>query len=106
MDKFRDVTETSFGWSAQDQRTKLLLPEVAASIRARATKDTAPRGTSRCKACGSLIGKGMSRNVFHWLSSFGWSGPSFVHASTDDCTKVEIWDAHQTAQYHAAKVGL
>src|ERR1035438_9103429 len=106
MDKFRDIRETSFGWSAEDQKTKLLLPEVTALIRARATGDTAPRGTSRCKACGSLIDKGMSRVVFHWLSSFGWSGPSFVHAKGEDCTKVEIWDAHQVARYHAAKVGL
>lgn len=104
MDKFLDVTETSFGWSAQDQKTKLLFPEVTESIRARATRETAPSGKSKCKACGSLISKGTSRSVFHWLSSFGWTGPNFVHAKAEDCTNVEIWDAHQTAQYHAAQV--
>lgn len=104
MDKFLDVTETSFGWSAQDQKTRLLLPEVTAFIRARATKDTAPRGTSKCKACGSLINKGMSRTVFHWMTSFGGKGPGFVHAKAEDCSKVEIWDAQQLAQYHVAQV--
>ena len=104
MEKFLDVTETSFGWSAQDQKTELLFPGVTASIRARATQDVATRDSSKCKACGSLISKGMSRSVFRWLSSFGWSGLSFVHAKAEDCTKVEIWDAQQKARYHAAQV--
>src|SRR5438132_13549563 len=101
MEKFKEVRESSFGWSAEDQKTRLLFPEVTASIRARATQDMALRGTSRCRACGSVISKGMSRCVFRWLSVHGWSGPSFVHANAEDCNKVEIWDAHQTAQHHA-----
>ena len=49
----------------------------------------------------------MSRSVFHWLTSFGWSVPSFVHARAEGLHKhLEIWDAHQMARYHAAKVGL
>lgn len=106
MEKFADVRETSFGWSAQDQETRLLFPEIATSIRSRATTEMATRGTSKCKACGSLISKGMQRCVFKYLNDFGWSPPSFVHARPEDCSKVEIWDAHQVARFHAAKVGL
>lgn len=99
MEKFKDIHEYSFGWSAQDHETRLLLPEVVATIRTRATKDTAPRGTSKCKACGSRINKGMQRCVFQWLNNFGWSGPSFVHAKVEDCPTVEVCDEQQQAQF-------
>jgi hypothetical protein len=106
MEKFADITARRFGWSAQDQKIRLLLPEITTSIRARAATEMATRGTSKCKACGSLISKGMQRCVFKYLNDFGWSPPSFVHARAEDCTQVEIWDAHQVARFHAAKVGL
>jgi hypothetical protein len=104
MCQFQEVGETSFGWSAQDHTTKLLFPEVTASIRARAPENMAPSGLSKCRACGSKIGKGKSRCIFQWLTSHGWSAPSFVHANAEDCAKVEILDAHQQARYMANQV--
>jgi hypothetical protein len=102
MEKFRDIGEYSFGWLAEDHKTRLLLPEATRNIRAFATVETARRGASKCKACGSRISKDMNRCVFRWLqSNFGWSRLTFVHARAEDCTKVEVWDAQQQAQYHA-----
>lgn len=100
MTKFKDIHEYSFGWSAQDHETRLLLPEVTATIRALATKDTATRGGSKCKACAGRISSGMQRCIFQWLrNGWGWSAPSFVHARPEDCANVEVCDARQQASY-------
>lgn len=101
MEKFREITECSFGWSAQDHETRLLLPKAAATIRSFAPRDTAVRGTSKCQVCGIRIGKGMQRCVFRWLDPWGWSGPCFLHAAAEDCAKVQVLDAREQAEYIA-----
>jgi hypothetical protein len=104
MDRFADVTISSFGWSAQDPDIMLLLPEVTASIRTRAFERPAKSGLSKCQACGTLIGKNKSRTEFIWLNSFGRSKRCYLHAKGEECAKVEVWDCHQKAAYILAQV--
>ena len=98
MEKFKDITEQSFGYSAQDHRTRLLLPDSVANVRDHADQEVARRSTSRCRACGSFINKGKQRCIFRWLDQCVWSARSFVHARAEDCSQVEVWDARQLAR--------